>query len=76
MRAMSLLGFVSQCIRGERKIAVLLLHHGATLEGAVEATAKQCVWQPEEVIFSTPLISQGNHFDPKKGKSYHSHNAN
>ena len=40
VRTMSLLGFVlkSNIPRGGQKLAVLRLHHGATLQSAVEAT--------------------------------------
>jgi hypothetical protein len=62
MRIMSLLGFCTYC-RGGWKIAVLQLNHGATLEGAVEATVDlhcktTCFNQLFDGIFISVVLSK------------------
>ena len=65
---MSLLGFVEAIVpRGGRKLAVLRLHHGATLQSAVEATVDLlckivCFNQlfGDVIIFSIVLSEKGN----------------
>ena len=68
---MGILGFVlkSVFLRGRRKLAVLQLHHGATLQSAVEATVDLhckivCFNQlfGDVVIFSIVLSKKDNVF--------------
>ena len=42
--------------RGGQKLAVLQLHHGATLQSAAEAIAKQCVNQLENIPRTLPTL--------------------